>query len=183
MGHFVETSGNPDMQHFYHTKISPFATDAIAKNDLHSQLVPLADEELKAFLFYKLSQAIGVGIQVDIDTVLTKSAISAHIELVDLVRILGILLDNAIEEVMGLDAGTIHLKIASSGHMAVYTVKNTIGEDVQAKGIRPGVSTKGPGRGHGLFSIHRMLEKYDHITLNSYFSPGNIFVQSLVINM
>jgi len=179
MGNFVEQSGNAEMQEFYNKKISPFAKDEIAKNDLYSQLATLPNEQLKAFLFYKISQAVKRGITVDLDVYQFDG--NPPIDFIDLVRILGILLDNAIEECMEINNGIIQLKLSRNNEMISYVIKNTVRPQIKEKGVRAGTSTKGNDRGTGLLSIKSIVEKYDFVMLNSYFAQ-DCFVQNLVIH-
>ncbi|MCL2400810.1 MAG: GHKL domain-containing protein [Defluviitaleaceae bacterium] len=187
MGNFVKQSNNAEIQEFYSKKISPFAIDEIAKNDLYSKLAQLDNEQLKAFIFYKISQAVERSIDVDLD-ITTQFSSPKYIEyagelsfeFIDLVRILGILLDNAIEECMEISEGTIHIKISQNDEMTSYMIKNTIRKEIKGNGIKLGESTKGKGRGNGLVSIRNIIEKYDFVVLNSYFSE-NYFVQNLIV--
>jgi hypothetical protein len=184
MGNFVERSGDKEMQEFYTKKISPFAVDEIAKNDLLGKLAGLGNEQLKAFMFYKISQAIERDVAVDLD-------IFAHVpnfepdgkfsvEFIDLVRILGILLDNAIEECVKIPDARIFIKVSRNDEMISYVIKNTVRQEVREKGIKPGVSTKGKDRGKGLVNIKNIIGKYNTVLLNSFFSE-DCFVQNLVV--
>ncbi|MCL1788628.1 MAG: GHKL domain-containing protein, partial [Defluviitaleaceae bacterium] len=170
--------GNADMQDFYNTKIAPFAGDEMAKSDLYGRLAGVANEQLKAFMYYKISQALERGVQVDLDVVL--SHLKTGMEFVDLVRILGILLDNAIEECMEIPGGHMGIKISQNHEMLSIVVKNDVRQDTKEKGVRPGVSTKGEGRGKGLLTVRRIAQQYDFVALNSYFT-GDTFVQSLMV--
>ena len=178
MANFVEDSGNTEMQEFYRTKISPFAGEEIAKSDLYGKLAGVGNEQLKAFLFYKISQAIERGVDIDLEAAAALDELP--IEFIDLVRILGILLDNAIEECMEIPGGGINIKISQNDEMTSVTIKNTVRVEVKERGIRPGISTKGAGRGKGLVTVRNIADKYDFMTLNSYFQGDN-FVQSIAI--
>ncbi|MCL2356023.1 MAG: GHKL domain-containing protein [Defluviitaleaceae bacterium] len=182
MGNFVERSGDKEMQDFYNKKISPFAVDEIVKNDLLGKLAGLGNEQLKAFLFYKISQAVEHDVNVDLEilTRVTDFESDGRIEFIDLVRILGILLDNAIEECIEIPDGRIFIKISGNNETISCAVKNTVRQETKEKGIRPGESAKGKGRGKGLIGIRSILLKYDTVLLNSYFTEG-CFVQNLVI--
>ena len=192
MSNFVERSNDKEMQEFYSKKISPFAIDEIAKSDLLGKLAGLGNEQLKAFMFYKISQAVERDIVVDLDILVQVHNFESSldffrvhggrfkIEFIDLVRILGILLDNAIEECVEISDGRISVKISGNDEMISYAIKNTVRQEVKKKGIRPGVSEKGKGRGKGLIGIQGILSKYDTALLNSYFSE-NCFVQNLVV--
>ena len=180
MGQFVEQSGNTEMQDFYHKKISPFASNEIAKSDLYGKLAGVDDEQIKAFLFYKISQAIERHISVDLDVLVYSGPSESAMEFIDLVRILGILLDNAIEECMEISDGVINIKVSRNDNITSYVIRNTVRLEVKEKGVRLGISTKGSGRGKGLASIRGIIKKYDFVTLSSYFND-DYFVQSLVI--
>jgi len=183
MGNFVEESGSVEMQEFYRKKISPFASEEIAKSDLHDKLAGIGSEQLKAFMFYKISQAIERDIGIDLDVFGEIPMLELPIEFIDLVRILGILLDNAIEECMEVPdelRESISIKISQNNEMISIVIKNAVRHEIKEKGIRPGVSTKGDDRGKGLISVRSIIEKYDFIALNSYFQDDS-FVQNLVI--
>ncbi|MCL2839639.1 MAG: GHKL domain-containing protein [Defluviitaleaceae bacterium] len=177
MGNFVEQSGNVEMQEFYRKKISPFAITEIARNDLYSKLANFENEQLKAFLHYKIFQAIERGIDVELDV---SPVGESPIEFIDLVRILGVFLDNAIEECMEISKSIITIKISCNNEMISYSIKNTVRPEVKSKGIRAGISTKGSNRGKGLLSVREIIKNYHSVMLNSYFSQEG-FSQNLVI--
>jgi len=60
-------------------------------------------------------------------------------------------------------------------------IKNTVRQEIKEKGIRPGASTKGKDRGNGLVGVRNIINKYDAVLLNSYFSE-DYFVQSLIVH-
>jgi sensor histidine kinase regulating citrate/malate metabolism len=93
---------------------------------------------------------------------------------------LGILLDNAIEECIESTGSSLAIKLSRNDELFSIIIKNTVRQSVKEKGIRAGVSTKGGHRGAGLSICQSILEKYDFITLNSYFVE-NSFVQNLVL--
>ena len=95
-----------------------------------------------------------------------KCSISLHIQvlpetwqtgmdLIDLTRILGILIDN--------------------------TIRNSVTPRTIQQGIHAGISTKGEGRGKGLSTVRELLSPYHNATLNSCLQ-GDIFIQSLTLS-
>ena len=76
--------------------------------------------------------------------------------------------------------GTLVIKISQNDELTSYMIKNTVRREVKEKGIKTGVSTKGSKRGKGLIIGRDILEKYDFVTLNSYFQD-NCFVQNLIL--
>lgn len=180
MGQYVEDSGNSEMQIFYKEKIYPFAADEIAKNDIYTKLNVINNEQFKAFLYYKISQALERKIQTELSIDIHENTFSITIEFTDLVRILGILIDNAIEECMQHNDSILSIKISQNNELISYNIKNTVHQNTMKNGIKSGVSTKGENRGNGLLIVNKTIEKYDFVMLNSYFSE-NSFVQNLNI--
>jgi hypothetical protein len=178
MASFVEKSDDRDMKTFYQEKISPFADDEMLKSDLYAKLSRIDEERLKAFLFYKIALIIGNGIALEL-TITPAFNTGADPEFTDLIRILGILLDNAAEECLELNDGVIHVKLSFNEQMVSYTIRNSVRPETAARGIRPGISSKGGDRGRGLVIVQDIINNYDRITLNSYFSHDE-FVQGLV---
>ncbi len=180
MGRYVEESGNEEMKSFYHDKIYPFASSEITKNDLLGKLGMIPNEQLKAFLYYKLLQAIERNIEVHMEINLQPENFRIPMDFTDFIRILGIWTDNAIEECTQLSNGEIWLKISQNHEMASYTVKNTISPETASRGIQLGRSTKGENRGKGLLIVKDTIEKYNDVTINSYITD-QLYVQNLSV--
>lgn len=83
---------------------------------------------------------------------------------IDLCRCLGILLDNAMEEVRGKKDGRIYLMISSQNGCTTFRIENTLYNTVDFQHLgKPGYTTKGSGRGTGLESYREILDKYDFV--------------------
>lgn len=181
MGNFVEKSGNGEMQDFYARNVVPFMKDTLLKNDLYARLRPLGDETLKSFLYYKIMQGVERGVHIELTVSLKEGGADFHLERADLVRILGIFIDNAIEEVCRMESGRILVAIRESGGVCSFSICNSLREETKKKGITAGNSDKGPERGKGLLIVKELLSRYDNVVLNSYFHE-DIFVQQLRID-
>ena len=106
---------------------------------------------------------------------------STRIRSTDLCRCLGILLDNAMEEVQGRKDGQIHIMISSQSGYTTFRVKNTLHSTVDFHRIgTPGYSTKGKGRGIGLDNYKNILGKYDK-TLPLTTIQDGYFIQELKV--
>ena len=102
------------------------------------------------------------------------------LDIIDLTRVLGILLDNAMEEAAQVPGGVLSLRIAEDGEGCSYIIKNPVTGETRARGIHPGISSKGEGRGQGLKIVREILEQYAGAALNSSLQ-GEVYVQSLNI--
>ncbi|MDE7068718.1 MAG: GHKL domain-containing protein, partial [Schaedlerella arabinosiphila] len=99
----------------------------------------------------------------------------------DLCRCLGILLDNAMEEVRGKKDGKIHVMISSQSGCTTFRVKNTMHSSVDFHKIGTlGYSTKGENRGIGLANYKKILERYDRILPLTTIQDG-FFIQELKV--
>ncbi|WP_425613259.1 GHKL domain-containing protein [Xylocopilactobacillus apicola] len=103
-----------------------------------------------------------------------------NIEKIDpfnLVRCLGIILDNAIEECKKNDAPEIRIGFFdNSGHTTII-VTNTCADKPE---ITIGKSSKGKNRGFGLQNLHEFVNQCDNLSLSTSCSNGT-FVQKLFI--
>ncbi|MCI8598108.1 MAG: sensor histidine kinase [Lachnospiraceae bacterium] len=99
----------------------------------------------------------------------------------DLCRCLGILMDNAVDEVRGKEDAQIHLMISSQNDCTTFRIKNTLYGmiDFQCLGTT-GYTTKGEGHGIGLESYQKIIGKYDFVFPFTAIQEG-CFVQELKI--
>lgn len=180
MGIFVEKSKDQDMKNFFWKKIYPFAAEELEKNYLFSQLYQIPSEPLRAFMHLKLSQAYNMKETISLEIKLSENDFKPEIDIIDLTRILGILLDNAIDECLNIQEGYIEIKIRSNQLMTSFIIKNTISNDKKKEGIQKNKSTKEGHGGIGLNIVDMVIKEYTSVTLNS-FIDNDIFIQSLNI--
>lgn len=105
-----------------------------------------------------------------------------HMETIDFIRLLGNLLDNAIEELESLEDGILTIAIFELGSSLHVIVKNPCKETIphlsQLK--EKGFSTKSKHRGFGLFNIEKLVERYSNVNLQTEIIDYQ-FVQHLII--
>ena len=136
--------------------------------------------EIKSILAMKLMRAQEQGIDVVFEAVDIIDDIP--IDSVVLVRTLGILLDNAIEELVELSDGKLLVGVVKSARSITFIVQNTCRDNIpkvhQLK--QPGFSTKGAGRGVGLNNISEFVRAHSNISLETTIN-GNQFIQKVII--
>ena len=144
-----------------------------------SSIVPY---NMRGFLQAKLQQAKDSNIKI-------RFAVSQEIEdinisLYNFARVIGIIMDNAIEEcqVIGEDAA-IFAGVRMEGSVVVITVKNSCRPLLQRIQdlSNQGVSTKGAGRGMGLSNLREIVNQHDHIQLDTTVDDGQ-FIQEIRID-
>lgn len=181
MGNFVDRNDDPEMKQFFWETIYPYSETAIRQSELQSRLWKIPSESLRAFLYLKTAQAAQQGVSVQLEVSLLPEEFQTGMDIIDLTRILGILLDNAMEETALIPGGVLSLKVAGSSEGCSYILKNPVTEERKRTGIRPGTTSKGAGRGHGLAIVQELLAQYPNAALNSVLRES-AYIQSLNIS-
>ena len=179
MGGFVDKSDDEEMKVFYAENIVPFAKQELQKNDLYMKLSNIHDESMKSFLYFKIMQGIEQNVDMELQVQLDHTDNRFCMGQIDLIRILGILLDNAIEEAK-ICNGTVVTSIKEDEREYVFSISNTVRRQTKERGVIPGTTDKGLGRGNGLLIVNKLIRKYKNVLLNSYFKE-DYFVQCLRI--
>ncbi len=175
MGGFVEKSDDREMKKFYSENIVPFMQNALARSDLQAKLSVLSDNRLKSFLYYKVTEKLEQGVNVTLD--ITSSAV---VGCGDIVRLLGIFIDNAAEEALLCEGRHMRLGISDDKSGTSFIIVNDVRDGVRERGVIAGTTEKGLGRGRGLLIAKRIINNYDNLILNSYFTDTQ-FAQCLII--
>lgn len=133
-----------------------------------TQMNNLKISEIKGIIMDKLCCAASrsVKVSIDIPDVIEDLALQK----LDLVRIIGILLDNSLEETNNKQGGTIDLLIYKEKNSTYFILTNSIHEEKNLPLFelkKQGVSTKGTGRGMGLANLDEIIAKYENISLET----------------
>ncbi|MBP1047233.1 GHKL domain-containing protein [Enterococcus sp. BWM-S5] len=136
--------------------------------------------EIKGLISTKMIQAIQKGIQVSIEC---QDEINIkRIDSLDLSRILGIIIDNAIEECENQAIGAIRIAFIDDEKKTLIIVTNTCRESSLNidKYSEFGVSTKGDNRGIGLSNLRDIVDNYNNVSLETN-CENYEFIQKLFI--
>lgn len=179
MGGFVDRSNDQEMKAFYAENIVPFADIELRKNDLYGKLACIRSEGMKSFLYFKVMQGIEQNVPIDLQVQLVDIDNTFGMGQTDLIRILGILIDNGVEEAKSCK-GRVAVSLKEKEQEYLFAVSNTVRPRTKEKGVAAGITDKGPGRGNGLLIAEKLIGKYRNVLLNSYFREEE-FVQCLRI--
>jgi len=99
-----------------------------------------------------------------------------------LVRSLGILLDNAIEELISLGEGTLRVGVLKGENDTTFIVQNTCRDDIERvhQLKQAGFSTRGKGRGIGLSNLTDLIKGHANMRVETTID-GNQFIQKIII--
>lgn len=180
MSGYIETGDMEGLQAYFNDEIIP-ANKKLSKNTAClNQLMNLKIIELKSIVSAKSLYALEQGITVAIE--IAEEIKHIPMEALDLSRVLGIFLDNAIEAALETETPAIQFAIISLETEDLLIISNTfIDHGLPSAELRkPTVSSKGANRGIGLYNAHKIISKYDHVFWDTEAS-GTHFTQRLRI--
>jgi two-component system sensor histidine kinase AgrC len=165
---YIHENNVEELKDFYYKKLVKTAEPMYkeAESELQ-QLRYIKDKEIKSILTVKIQKMISAGIQVRFEAVEEIEII--NIDTVIMVRIIGILLDNAFEEVTTLDIKLVNVGLVKDENDIIFYVSNQCKEEYyDAKDMkRKGYTTKGNGRGTGLSNLANFSSKYKNIFIET----------------
>ena len=165
MAGYIEGNDMEGLKRYYDKQIFPISNQLIKANDAISILHNLDIVELKSLIFVKINHALELNIEVSLE--ITDKIEEINMKSVDLVRIIGILLDNAIEACQECENPSIGFSIMRINRDITFVIKNTyIKHDIDYSKLGSiGISSKGERRGAGLYNIKTITNDYDNVIM------------------
>jgi len=147
--------------------------------DYYKALTTISNKSVKSILLAKITKAKDLGIAVTLE-VTKKCSFDSHEY--EVIRILGILLDNAIEASSQTDQPIIRLfLLAESGSLEIH-IHNSYNQDrpVDINRIfQQGYSTKEKNTGIGLYTVKKIVDNHPDMLLEV--EKGSLFMVTLTI--
>jgi len=179
---YIEINDFEGLKKYFKKHIFSAEEGTLKRNQLLSTLSKLKLTGIRGLIITKVLHAENENISVHIE--ISDEIDEIHMDMIDLARILGIFLDNAIEANENTDSEkSIDIAFYKTNEDTLFIIiENTFhGEQINLEEIyKEGFSTKGENRGKGLSNVKSILEKYPNVTLNTSFSD-NCFTQVLEI--
>lgn len=160
---YIENCDIDELKEFFENKIFP-TKNLIDQGDYKlNQLSNIGVLEIKSLLSAKMIYAHESGIDVTID--IPDRVDSFLIDTVDLARILGIFLDNAIEATLETEQPQIGLNIIQNNTGVSIIISNRFQDNgfVLHKLQQKGFSTKIGHQGLGLSNVQKIISSYDNV--------------------
>lgn len=135
---------------------------------------------LKSILSYYIMLSIKNDVEVSLITI--GNIRECSVSELEFSRIMGIILENALEETQEIDNRKIEIFVEYSGDCLNIAVANTFKKQTLNLDeiYKRGYSSKGENRGLGLYNLKTLVDKNLSITLNTFINEG-MFTQDLYI--
>ncbi|WP_242846654.1 sensor histidine kinase [Clostridium sp. K25] len=146
-----------------------------------SKLKKIKNSGVKGLLSAKISEIIKNNIKVNIE--IFNEINTIYIEELDLCRILGIFLDNALEASKYSREKFISISFIEDNGLNIIILNSYNNNNISLNSIfKKGYSSKGINRGIGLYNVRSILdEKYPNNTILNTYIKNNSFIQDLYI--
>ena len=143
-----------------------------------AKLSNIKNDAIKSILSAKLLEAQNRGISISVEV--EEPISNFRIELLDFITVLSVLCDNAIEAAIETISPKMTVVFINNDDSLVLIVENSIkSEKVKVSRIFVrGHSSKGEGRGIGLYNVNSILEKYPKSTITTR-SANHLFSQTI----
>jgi len=169
-GHAQEDD-NEKLREYLLQELLPYSQEEITADTQLDRLESIKLPELKGLLSLKLMQAELVGINTHIEAALIENI---NMNTIDLCRVAGILLDNAIESCKD-NKGRIGFMAMVEGGSVCLIFSNTVETPPNLSDIfKKGFSTKGENRGYGLYNLKIIIDRYSNISFSTHIEDGEL---------
>lgn len=166
------------LEQYMQNMLSEFDHTIGAKIQTANQIMNIEIIELKSLLMTKISQLCSLDIPYHLEVLYPVR--ECRMKLQDLLRCVGILTDNAMEAAQA-GHGHIDIMITAQDDSVIFIITNPVDSDVDMNRMwRKGWSTKGSGRGLGLYSYREITKQYPNVSCYTFCRDGR-FCQELRI--
>ncbi len=179
--YYLNNNKLEELKHFYKTNIKQ--TKSIFKSSMLrlEDIQKINSLEIKSILTTKLitAQERGIDVQIEVnDDIPAKLPVDSIV----LIRILGILLDNAIEELVSLKDGKLLVGIFTLNEDIFIIIQNTVRKNMEPLSLlkKEGFSTKGDNRGLGLSNVDNLVHLEKFLLLETVIT-NDVFIQKIII--
>jgi len=160
---FVDQKDAEGLREFYYAHIGQNYFEETQAYGMYSKLEKLKITSLKGLILNKYQGAITKGIHFDVGII--EQLQHLEVDEVDLCRLIGILLDNAIEAAEHTEEKSVHVYMSRDEEQRHWRIEiNNSSSSIAGIESQHWKSTKGSKRGIGLKSFKTIVSQYKHVS-------------------
>ncbi|SFB35522.1 sensor histidine kinase [Clostridium frigidicarnis] len=182
MGGYIESKDIDGLSVFFNNNIMPLSKGIESNNFRIGLLKNIKLPEVKGIMSSKIISAQELGIDVFID--IMEPIEKINMDIIDLCRSLGILIDNAIEAALNCRQPSLKIAFINKNNSVLISIINSYSEDLPPiyKIFQKGFSTKGENRGLGLSNLKKIIENHNNVILDTFIEDDE-FIQNIEISL
>lgn len=178
----IENKNWEGMNSWYNDYVGEISIASTSMENCLAKLARIESKEIKNLFLVKFVHANHLGVNTKID-VKESVKISESRTLLDAIRLIGIYMDNAIEACHEVEDAKLSLVVTENEGIAHFVIANTCHDPPPINKLsQKGFSTKGEGRGMGIYAASQILSKSKKIAAQTSIKDGE-FIQNLSISM
>jgi two-component system sensor histidine kinase AgrC len=180
MSGYLKEDDMDGLKEYYGERILPISRAFTESDTKLGALSNIKNTAIKSLLSSKFVYMMEIGIKAEIE--LTEPINDLNMDCLDLSRVLGIFLDNAMEAAMETEEKEVHFCIFYKEKNLHLIIQNTALPPSHAiSELRSHeISTKGENRGIGLFNVDLILKNYENTIWNTTYEEP-YFTQELIL--
>lgn len=164
---FIDNDQMEDLKTWFYDNILKTGEAINSQDHQLERLSSIKLLSLKGFLYAKLAcvNTYGLNLHLEVDQNINR----IDMDEIDLIRVLGIYIDNAIEAAIETSEKNLSLVIINmDDHVAIHIANSILTDESNACGTTaPGYTTKGEGHGIGLLNVRKILQKYTNVQVST----------------
>ena len=178
---YIRENDMPGLRKYFNENIVPMKDKLKTRSIKMNGIEKLKVREIKGLITTKIIQAQEKRIPISIEVPDEIDRISMNT--VELSRIIGIIVDNAIEASENLEEPLINIAFIDNEESVTFIVMNKCSDDIPKihELFEQGFSTKGDNRGLGLSTLKELTDSNENVLLDTVIENG-YFVQKVEIN-
>lgn len=178
---YIREDDMPGLRKYFDEHIVPMKDKLKTRSIKMNGIEKLKVREIKGLITTKIIQAQEKRIPISIEVPDEIDRISMNT--VELSRIIGIIVDNAIEASENLEEPLINIAFIDNEESVTFIVMNKCSDDIPKihELFEQGFSTKGDNRGLGLSTLKELTDSNENVLLDTVIENG-YFVQKVEIN-
>ncbi|GEO64669.1 sensor histidine kinase [Companilactobacillus nantensis] len=180
MKSFVDTSDSTELKQYYQDIVQEQTEMSTVGNGNIAQIQAVDSDAIRGLIIQKFF--IAKSQQIDFQIELTQEKYHFDENILIIVRILGILLDNAFEYVQTIDEKRVTCAITQDDNITEITVDNPINESLNFKDLfKTGYTTKDKHTGFGLANARRLITETDNLYLETKIIHGHLLMTLIIV--
>lgn len=177
---FIDSSDSQELKHYYQDIVQEQKKLTTVSDGNISEVRSIDSDAIRGLLIQKFFAAKSKDITFNLELTTDKYHFEKNILII--VRILGILIDNALEYVENLTDKEVTCAITQSDNIIEITIDNPIQTDLNFKEIfQTGFTTKKDHSGFGLSNIRKLISQTNNLFLDTKIIHGHLMMTLIIV--
>ncbi|EHE7495114.1 GHKL domain-containing protein, partial [Staphylococcus pseudintermedius] len=180
MSEYLREDDLEGLKQYYHEHISPLKSEFESNTMRLNGIENLKVREIKGLITTKILQAQENNIEITVEV--ADEITQIDMDAIQLSRVLGIIMDNAIEASNTIEDPIIQIAFIKTDESVMIIIMNKAPKDMPKLHtlFQDGFSTKGNNRGIGLTTLKEIIDQTDNVFLDTTIE-NHYFIQKLEI--